>query len=94
MGFVCRSITPTSQIWKDQKWREEKRREGWAAVLRPLYDVVGKITIESRAMSEERDQKGRLSTKSVELVLVGITDSSTAKTWDVILSVGQVEPLM
>lgn len=69
-----RSIPPTAQIWKDQKWREEKRRDVLANVLRPLCPLVDKITIESRAMSEERNQRGRLSATFFEFVDVSIAD--------------------
>lgn len=93
MGGTNRSIPPTAQIWQDQKWREEKRREVLATVLRPLCHVVDKITIESRAMSEERDQWGRLSAKFLTVVGAGIADLQTARTWNVALSVGQVRPL-
>ena len=64
-----------------------------ANVLRPLCHIVDKLTIESRAMSEDRDQRGRLSMKASRVVNVGIADSLTAKTWDVVLSVGQVRLL-
>lgn len=64
-----------------------------AGVLRPLCDFIESITIESRAMSEDRDQRGRLSMKASRVVNVGIADLLTAKTWDVVLSVGQVRPL-
>ena len=89
-----RSIPRTAQICKDQKWREEKRREVLANVLQPLCDIVDQITIESRAMSEERDQRGRLSMKFSGIVNVGVADLQTAKTWNVVLSIGQVRPLM
>lgn len=60
-SIVSESIPPTSQIWKDQIWRERKRREVLALALLPLCHVIDSITIESRAMSEERDQWGHLS---------------------------------
>ena len=62
-------------------------------MLRPLRDLIEKITIESRAMSEERDQRGRLSMKVFGIVNLGIADIRTAKSWDVVLSVGHVGPL-
>ena len=67
-GGINRSIPPTAQIWKDQKWREEERREVLANVLRPLCHDIDKITIESRAMSEERNEWGRLSVQSLQLL--------------------------
>lgn len=39
-----------------------------AKVLRPLCHIVDKVTIESRAMSEDRDQRGRLSMKASRTV--------------------------
>ena len=45
-------------------------------------------------MSEERDQRGRLSMTFFEIVNVGVADLQTAKTWNVVLSIGQVRPLM
>ena len=74
MAITNRNIPPSAQIWKDQKAREEKRREVLAAVLRPLRDLIEKITIESRAMSEERDERGRLSKKVLETVYFGIAN--------------------
>ena len=44
-------------------------------------------------MSEERDQRGRLSMKVFGIVNLGIADIRTAKSWDVVLSVGHVGPL-
>ena len=73
-GGTNRNIPPTAQIWKDQKCREEKRRELLANVLRPLCPVVDKITIESRAMSDERNQWGRLSVGFFVVVDVDIAD--------------------
>ena len=63
-------------------------------MLRPLRDLIEKITIESRAMSEERDQKGRLSMKVFGTMNLSIADIRTAKSWDVVLSVGHVGPLL
>ena len=88
-----RSIPPTAQIWKDQKRREEERREVLANVLRPLSHVIDSITIESRAMSEERNQWGRLSMQVIAISEFGIADLQTAKAWNVVLSVGQVRSL-
>lgn len=93
MGFNNRSIPPTAQIWKDQKWREEKRKELLANVLRPLCPFVDRITIESRAMSDERNQWGRLSVEFFAIADVDIADRYTVKTWNIVLSVGQVRPL-
>ena len=93
MKPINRSIPPSAQICKDQKWREEKRREVLAAVLRPLRDLIENITIESRAMSEDRDQRGCLSTKVFEIVNLDIAEIRTAKSWDVVLSIGHVGPL-
>ena len=93
MEITDRSIPPSAQIYKDQKLREEKRREVLAAVLRPLRDLIENITIESRAMSEERDDRGRLSMKVFEIANLGMADIETAKSWDVVLSVGHVGPL-
>ena len=45
-------------------------------------------------MSEERDQRGRLSVTSFGNVGFGIADLRKAKTWNVVLSVGQVKPLV
>lgn len=64
-----------------------------ADVLRLLFHYVEKITIESRAMSEERDQWGRLSVTSFKNVGIGIADLWKAKAWNVVLSVGQFKPL-
>ena len=44
-------------------------------------------------MSEERDQRGRLSMKVFGIVNLDIADIRTAKSWDVVLSVGHVGPL-
>ena len=60
------------QICEDQKWREEKWGEVLAVVLRPLPDLIEKINIESRAMSEEYDKMGRLSMKVFGLGLVAL----------------------
>ena len=62
-------------------------------MLRPLRDLIEHITIESRAMSEERDQWGRLSMKVFGIVNLDIADIWIAKSWDVVLSVGHVGPL-
>lgn len=67
---INRSIPPTAQIWKDQKRREEKRREVLANVLRPLCHDINKIIIESRAMSEERNEWGRLSVQFLQLLIL------------------------
>lgn len=64
-----------------------------AKVLRPLCHIVDKVTIESRAMSEGRDQRGRLSMKASRTVNLAIADFLTVKSWSVVLSAGQVRPL-
>ncbi len=74
MGDRGRSIQPTAQIWKDQKRRERRRRKALASVLRPLCHAVEEITIESRAMSGERDRKGRLSVKLFEIGNLEVAD--------------------
>lgn len=74
MESIIRTIPPTAQIWKDQKWREEKRREVLVKVLRPLCHDIDKITVESRAMSEERNQWGGLSMQMFVVVDVGTAD--------------------
>ncbi len=64
-----------------------------ANILRPLCHVVDKITIESRAMSEERDRRGRLSMVLFGTRNIGIADLETVKAWNAVLSVDQVRPL-
>lgn len=44
-------------------------------------------------MSEERDQWGGLSITFFGIVDIGFADLQTAKSWNVVLSVGQVRPL-
>lgn len=64
-----------------------------ANVLRPLCHIVDNLTIESRAMSEDRDQRGRLSMKASRIVNLAIADFLAVKSWSVVLSAGQVRPL-
>ncbi len=64
-----------------------------ANVLRPLCYIVDKITIESRAMSEERDRRGHLSMVLFGTRNIDIADLETVKAWNVVLSVDQVRPL-
>ena len=45
-----------------------------ADVLRPLSHVIDGITIESRAMSEDRDQWGRLSVQVFAILDLRIAD--------------------
>lgn len=44
-------------------------------------------------MSEDRDQRGRLSMKASRIVNLAIADFLAVKSWSVVLSAGQVRPL-